>query len=135
MKRSSSDSLLDGRARYPRGRRGIAAEGQGAAPGTGFVDARDIALLAAARRAERFETAAYTAAGGTAHAIGREADVFVRGAVLEEERRTDRSLSVGRPGVHETCGRRGGGRSSRPLFRAAPLNKEDGHVSLRRQVR
>lgn len=52
-----------------------------------------LALLAAARRVEPFEMAAYTAAIESARALGRDDDAKLLQGILAEEQETDRKLS------------------------------------------
>lgn len=92
------EELLKGVGKSARGRKckgieGILAEGAEAAESTGDEDARDLSLIAAARRVEHFEMAAYIGAIGTARALGREEDVEVLRSILEEEKQTDRKLA------------------------------------------
>ena len=81
--------LLKGVGKTARGRKckgieGILAEGEEAAASTGEDEPRLLALLAAARRVEHFEMAAYSAAIESARALGRDEDVKVLQGILDE---------------------------------------------------
>lgn len=82
------------RGRKCKGIAGILAEGEEAASSTGDDTTKDLAIIAAARRVEHYEIAAYRAAMGTAHAADRQEDVAALRLVLEQELSADRKLAV-----------------------------------------
>lgn len=93
------DKLLENAGKSPRGRKckgmeGILAESDGFAAATGDDQARDIAIIAGARRVEHFEVAAYLSAIRLARELELDDDAKVLREILSQEEAADEKLSA-----------------------------------------
>ncbi len=82
------------RGRKCKGIESILLEGEEAANSTGDdTDAKDAAIIAAARSVEHYETAAYLAAADSARALGLDDQARVLREIMNQEAETDRKLA------------------------------------------
>ena len=72
---------------------GLVEEGQEAIDENATPEAKDVMLIAAARRVEHYEMSAYTSAIGAAKALGLAAVVKTMSSTLAEEEATDAKLA------------------------------------------
>ena len=92
-------TICEGLNEKPTGKKclataGLVEEGKEAIEDKATPEARDVMLIAAARRVEHYEIAAYTVACALAKALGQTADLKALSATLSEEKETDEKLET-----------------------------------------